>query len=78
MGVKLMTLAEGSAGNQYEVTKIATDDEELRGFLFSLGCFEGETVGYVSLLSGNLVVSIRDGRYNIDPQLASVIECIVK
>ena len=48
--------------------------EELNAFLFSLGCYAGEPITVVSHLKGGCVVSIKDGRYNIDKQLAGVIE----
>ena len=52
---------------------VATDDEELNAFLFSLGCYSGEAVTVVSRLKGGCVVSIKDGRYNIDNRLAETI-----
>ena len=52
---------------------IDTDDEELNAFLFSLGCYAGEPITVVSHLKGGCVVSIKDGRYNIDNQLAEAI-----
>ena len=42
-------------------------------FLFSLGCYTGESITVVSHLKGGCVVSIKDGRYNIDYQLADAI-----
>ncbi len=60
-------------GNEYRIQKIETEDEELSAFLFSLGCYSGEAVTVVSRLKGGCVVSIKDGRYNIDNQLAEAI-----
>ena len=68
-----MTLKEAIAGNEYIIRQIETDDEELNSFLFSLGCYSGETITVVSHLKGSCVVSIKDGRYNIDNQLAEAI-----
>lgn len=68
-----MTLAQGKIGTHYKVISIDTDDEELESFLFTLGCYAGEEITIVSTISNNLVVSIRDGRYNIDRNLAAVI-----
>ena len=56
-----------------EVREIETDDEELNAFLFSLGCYSGEKITVVSHLKGGCIVSIKDGRYNIDHQLADAI-----
>lgn len=68
-----MTLQEGTPGNQYKVTAISTEDEELENFLLTLGCYQGETVGLVSSKGSSMVVSIRDGRYTIDSDLAESI-----
>ncbi|MBQ3155055.1 MAG: ferrous iron transport protein A [Clostridia bacterium] len=68
-----MTLREANEGQEYIIRAIETDDEELNAFLFSLGCYSGETITVVSKRKSSLVVSIKDGRYNIDNQLAEAI-----
>lgn len=68
-----MTLKEALEGKEYIISKIDTDDEELNMFLFSLGCYSGEAITVVSRRKGGCVVSIKDGRYNIDNQLAEAI-----
>ena len=60
-------------GKEYIIRRIETDDEELDGFLFSLGCYSGEPVTVVSRLKKSCMVSIKDARYNIDKQLAQAI-----
>lgn len=70
-----MTLKDAVEGNEYIIRQVETDDEELSAFLFSLGCYSGESVTVVSRMKGGCVVSIKDGRYNIDNQLAEAI-CI--
>ena len=69
-----MNLLDAKEGEEYMVKGIATEDEELEAFLFSLGCYSGEPITVVSHLKGGCVVSIKDGRYNIDNQLASAVE----
>lgn len=69
-----MTLLDAQVGQEYIIKQINTEDEELNAFLFSLGCYAGEPVTVVSHMKGGCVVSIKDGRYNIDNQLASAIE----
>lgn len=69
----MMTLAQGNLGENYTITRIDTDDEELNSFLFTLGCYTGEKIVIVSIVSKSYVVSIRDGRYNIDKNLAEAI-----
>ena len=69
-----MTLLDAQDGQEYIIKQINTEDEDLNAFLFSLGCYAGEPVTVVSHMKGGCVVSIKDGRYNIDNQLASAIE----
>lgn len=73
--VMYMTLKDAVCGSEYVIKDIDADDDELVSFLFSLGCYSGETITVVSHLKGGCVVSIKDGRYNIDNQLADAI-CI--
>ena len=68
-----MTLRSAEIGKEYIIRAIETDDEELDAFLFSLGCYSGEPITVVSRRRGSCVVSIKDGRYNIDDQLAEAI-----
>ena len=68
-----MTLKDALEGKEYVIEQIETDDEELNAFLFSLGCYAGEPITVVSHLKDGCVVSIKDGRYNIDYQLAEAI-----
>ena len=68
-----MNLLTAQIGCEYIIKDILTDDEELNAFLFSLGCYSGESITVVSQLRHGCVVSIKDGRYNIDEQLAEAI-----
>lgn len=68
-----MTLKDAAEGTEYVIQQVETGDEELSAFLFSLGCYSGETITVVSRLKSGCVVSIKDGRYNIDNQLAEAI-----
>ena len=68
-----MNLSCAEEGKEYTVKRIETDDEELDSFLFSLGCYAGEPITVISRRRGGCTVSIKDGRYNIDNQLASAI-----
>ena len=68
-----MNLSVAEEGKEYVIQRIETDDEELDAFLFSLGCYAGEPVTVVSRRKGGCTVSIKDGRYNIDNQLAEAI-----
>ena len=68
-----MNLTTAQEGKEYIILRIETDDEELDSFLFSLGCYSGEPITVVSRRRGSCVVSIKDGRYTIDDQLAEAI-----
>ena len=68
-----MNLREAEEGKEYIIRQINTDDEELNAFLFSLGCYSGEGITVISRRKSGCTVSIKDGRYNIDNQLAEAI-----
>ena len=68
-----MTLKDAIEGKEYIIQHIETDDEELNAFLFSLGCYAGEAITVVAHRKGGCTVSIKDGRYSIDTQLADAI-----
>lgn len=70
-----MTLKDAIEGKEYIIQSINTDDEELNAFLFSLGCYSGETITVVTKRKSSCTVSIKDARYNIDTALAEAI-CI--
>ena len=69
-----MNLRSAEEGKEYIISGIITDDDELEDFLFSLGCYAGEPITVISHLKGTSIVSIKDGRYSIDNQLAEAIE----
>ena len=68
-----MNLTEAQEGIEYIIKAIQTDDEELNSFLFTLGCYSGEPITVIAHKKGGCVVSIKDGRYSIDNQLAAAI-----
>lgn len=68
-----MNLTDAKVGEEYIVKAIATDDEELNSFLFSLGCYSGEPITVIDCKKKSCVVAIKDGRYNIDNELAKAI-----
>ena len=67
-------LLSAEEGKEYIVHRIDTDDEELNAFLFSLGCYSGEAITVIANRRSGCTVSIKDGRYTIDNQLAATIE----
>lgn len=71
--MRTLTLLEAQEGKEYTVSRIDTDDQELNAFLFSLGCYPGEAITVIARRRGGCTVSIKDGRYSIDNQLAQAI-----
>lgn len=68
-----MTLDCADVENKYIIKEINTDDEELKAFLFSLGCYSGEMISVVSKKKKNLILAIKDAKYNLDIDLAKTI-----
>lgn len=73
-GEDAMKLLSAKDGVEYVIRHIGTQDEEMDAFLFSLGCYSGEPITVISHLKDSCVVSIKDGRYTFDNQLAAAIE----
>ena len=68
-----MNLCDAKEGREYIIDSIETGDEELDSFLFSLGCYSGEPITVISHRKSGCTVSIKDGRYSVDVNLAKVI-----
>lgn len=68
-----MTLVEAELEKEYLVKEIQSDDNELVKFLFSLGCYAGESVTVLFRKKNHLVLAIKDARYNIDTELGKTI-----
>ena len=68
-----MNLTIAEEGIEYIISSVDIDDEELKSFLFSLGCYSGEPITVVKRRKSGCVISVKDGRYNIDNQLAEAI-----
>ena len=66
----VMNLTMAEEGKEYIFLGIDSDDEDLTACLLSLGCYSGEPITVVSRRRSSCTVSIKDGRYNIDNQLA--------
>lgn len=66
-------LSEADIDKEYIINNVIADDKAMVNFLFTLGCFKGESVTVISVLSENFVISIKDARYSIDADLAKAI-----
>ena len=68
-----MNLLEAAVGKEYSVINVTTGDEDLDGFLFTLGCYAGEPIKVISRKRSGLIVCIKGSRYSIDNALGAVI-----
>lgn len=69
----MMSLAKGKLNTPYTVYSVNTEHDDIREFLFTLGCYPGEKVTIISKLASNYIVNIKDARYSIDEDLANAI-----
>ncbi len=66
-------LTEADINTSYIIKAVDTQDNNMREFLFTLGCYEGEAVTVISVLTENYVIHVKDARYSIDEDLARAI-----
>lgn len=72
-GNQVTNLTEAEINKEYTIKKVQADDDELKDFLFTLGCYAGEEITIISILAENYVISVKDARYSIDKDLAEAI-----
>ena len=68
-----MNLRDAELLKEYTVESVIVNDEQLKSFLFSLGCFDGEPITVIARRRSGCIVAIKDGRYSIDSRLAEAI-----
>lgn len=74
MSESMKTLVHGQVNTEYTITGIETrGDEEMKKFLATLGCYEGQKVTIISMLQGNYIINVMNARYSIDADLAAAI-----
>jgi Fe2+ transport system protein FeoA len=71
--ISVANLSQAAIDTDYTIKGVNTDDEEMKDFLLTLGCYEGETVTVISTLGENYIINIKDARYSIDKELAQAI-----
>lgn len=59
--------------HSYRIQGVHTKDQSMKDFLFTLGCYEGEEITVISILSDNYVIHVKGARYSIDKELARAI-----
>lgn len=67
------TLSSANINQEYIIKAIETNNDEMKDFLFTLGCYEGESITLISIVSDQYIVVVKDARYSIDRNLASCI-----
>ena len=67
-------LSTAKINNEYIIDEIVSDDQDIVNFLFTLGCFKGESITLISILADNYVIIVKDARYSIDVDLAKTIK----
>lgn len=70
---RVTNLAQAKINTEYVIKDIDANDEELKNFLFTLGCYEGELITVISILAENYIITVKDARYSIDKELAEAI-----
>ena len=68
-----MALSEAQFNMTYIVNDVAARTDEMKQFLFTLGCYPGEKITVISKLASNYIINVKDARYSIDEELASAI-----
>lgn len=68
-----MTLLQAENNTTYTVSGISSSTEGIKDFLFTLGCYPGESITLISRLTSNFVINVKDARYSIDEDLAQAI-----
>lgn len=70
---KQRNITDADVNEPFIIKAINTDDKAVKDFLFTLGCYEGETATVVSVLAENYVINVKGARYSIDADLAEII-----
>jgi Fe2+ transport system protein FeoA len=71
---QVTNLSKAEVDRQYIIKCVETTDGEMKDFLLTLGCYEGETITLISILGENYIINIKDARYSIDKELAEAIK----
>ncbi len=70
---EVKNLTNALINKEYEIKDVIQNNEDIVNFLFTLGCFKGESITLISVLSDTYVVIVKDARYSIDVDLAKMV-----
>ena len=68
-----MTLLNASEGETYSIKDVNTGDDDMKEFLFRLGCYSGEPRTVITKKRRHSIVAIKDGRYSLDNNICEAI-----
>lgn len=69
-----MSLTEAKENCTYIINAIDAQDEDMKSFLFTLGCYKGQEISLISKKKHSIVISLKEARYNIDSRLGDAIK----
>ena len=69
-----MLLTQANENTTHIISGIETEDEDMKAFLFSLGCYKGQEISLITKKKHSLVISLKEARYNIDTCLGEAIK----
>lgn len=71
--IKASDISKAAIQSTYRIKAVEAEDD-MKNFLFTLGCYPGEEITLISKLADNYVINIKDARYGIDKELARAIK----
>ncbi|NLZ76615.1 MAG: ferrous iron transport protein A [Spirochaetales bacterium] len=71
-----MNISNCELHTEYMITDVVAREDDMKDFLFTLGCYPGERVVLISRLPSMYVVDIKNSRYSIDDDLARAIRLV--
>ncbi len=71
--MKEKNLTTISLNTTARIKRLDTQNKDLEHFLFTLGCYPGEDITLVSIVSATYIIVVKDARYSIDKDFARAI-----
>ena len=68
-----MNITRCELHTEYLIDSILASEEDMKDFLFTLGCYPGERIILISRLASIYIINIKNSRYSIDKDLAEAI-----
>ncbi len=68
-----MNITEAKIASDLIVKEVKAN-QEIKKFLFSLGCYEGEVIKILNKNRGRYIIIVKNSRYGINEKLAKAIQ----